>query len=65
VRKSENDTQIVIHSPEDGVLTLKKTDIRARDHSLSAMPEGVTNILSRQDLRNLVEFWPRFPNCVQ
>jgi hypothetical protein len=46
----------VIHSPEDGVLTLKKTDIQARDGSLSAMPEGVTNILSRQDLRNLVEF---------
>ena len=56
VLKSESDTQIVIHSPEDGVLTLKKADIQARDHSLSAMPEGVTNILSREDLRNLVEF---------
>ncbi len=56
VLKSESGTQIVIHSPEDGVVTLKKSDVQTRDPSLSAMPEGVTNVLSRQDLRNLVEF---------
>jgi quinoprotein glucose dehydrogenase len=56
VLKSEHEKQVIIQSPEDGLLTLKKSDIQARDRSLSAMPEGITNALSRLDLRNLVEF---------
>jgi len=54
--KSETATQLVINSPEDGPITVKKADIQARDHGLSAMPEELGNILSKQDLRNLVEF---------
>jgi quinoprotein glucose dehydrogenase len=56
VVKSENDTQLVVNSPEDGLLTLKKADIQKRDRGLSAMPEGMAEMLSKQDLRNLVEF---------
>jgi quinoprotein glucose dehydrogenase len=61
VVKSENDTQLVINSPEDGLLTLKKADIQKRDRGLSAMPEGMTEMLSKQDLRNLVEFLATTP----
>ena len=54
--KSESETELVINSPEDGVLKLKKAEIEKRDHGLSAMPEGMTEILSKGELRNLLEF---------
>ena len=56
VLKSENDDVLVINSPEDGVVTVQKTDLQARDKGLSPMPEGMGEILSRQDLRDLVEY---------
>jgi quinoprotein glucose dehydrogenase len=56
VVKSENDTQLILHSPEDGLLTIKKADIQKRDRGLSAMPEGAAEILSKRDLRNLIAF---------
>jgi hypothetical protein len=40
---------------------VKKTDIQRRDHGLSAMPEGVAEILSKRDLRNLMEFLATTP----
>jgi quinoprotein glucose dehydrogenase len=54
--KSETAGELVINSPEDGLVTVKKADVKSRDRGLSAMPEEVGNILSKQDLRNLVEF---------
>jgi quinoprotein glucose dehydrogenase len=54
--KSENDTEIEVNSPEDGLLKLKKADIKERQHGLSAMPEEFHQVLTKQDLRNLVEF---------
>ena len=56
VIKSENDQEIVINSPEDGLVTIAKGDLKARDRGLSAMPEGFGQILTKQDVRNLVEF---------
>ena len=56
VAKKETDTELVLNSPEDGVITLKKSNIESRKHSMSAMPEGLAAILSRRDLRNVVEF---------
>jgi hypothetical protein len=35
---------------------VKKSDIKTRDKGLSPMPEGMGQILGKQDLRNLVEF---------
>src|SRR6185503_19273120 len=54
--KSENDTEIEVNSPEDGLLKLKKADIKERQRGLSAMPEELRQVLTKQDLRNLVEF---------
>jgi quinoprotein glucose dehydrogenase len=54
--KSETDTEMVLNSPEDGVLTLKKADIKERRGGLSGMPEELRQVLTKQDLRNLVEF---------
>ncbi len=56
VLKGENDVEMAINSPEDGVVTVKKSEIKTRDKALSPMPEGIGQVLSKQDLRNLVEF---------
>jgi hypothetical protein len=37
-------------------MTLKKADIQSRERGLSAMPEEFRQVLTKQELRNLVEF---------
>jgi len=54
--KSENSSELVLNSPEDGLLTLKKADIKTKETGLSGMPEELGKILTRLELRNLVEF---------
>ena len=54
--KAEDDAQIELNSPEDGLLKLRKADIKSRDRGLSAMPEELRQVLDKQDLRNLIEF---------
>jgi quinoprotein glucose dehydrogenase len=54
--KSENESTLEINSPEEGLLRLKKTDIQSRDKGLSAMPEELGQALSKQDLRDVMEF---------
>jgi len=56
VVKTENADELVINSPEDGLVTVKKSDIQSRDKGLSPMPEGMGQVLTKQDLRDLVEF---------
>jgi quinoprotein glucose dehydrogenase len=56
VLKRETDSTVVLLSPEDGEVTLKKSDIASRDKGLSGMPEGLGQQLSRQDLRDVIEF---------
>ena len=56
ILKSENDQEVVLNSPEDGLLKLKKADITARQKGLSPMPEGLATVIGKRDLRNLVEF---------
>ncbi len=56
VLKSETPTELALRASDGSLLTVKKSDIESRRKSLSPMPEGMGQILSRQDLRNLVEF---------
>ncbi|HTH48150.1 MAG TPA: HEAT repeat domain-containing protein, partial [Candidatus Limnocylindria bacterium] len=56
VIKSETPEILEINSPEDGLLKLKKSDIESREKGLSGMPEGFGTVLTKQELRNLVEF---------
>jgi quinoprotein glucose dehydrogenase len=56
ILKSEDANELVINSPEDGILKVKKVEIESRQKGLSPMPEGIGTILSKQDIRNLVEF---------
>ncbi len=56
VLKSETEEELVINSPEEGIITVKAADVISREKGLSGMPEGMDQMLSRQDLRNLVAF---------
>ena len=54
--KSETETELVLNSPEDGIVTLKKKDIQKRERGMSSMPEGLAQILSQQELRDLIAY---------
>ena len=54
--KSETDVELVLNSPEDGLMTLKKTEIQARQRGLSAMPEELVTYLGKRELRDIIEF---------
>jgi quinoprotein glucose dehydrogenase len=54
--KKETDTQIFLNSPEDGDVTINKSEIKSRNRALSGMPEEFRQILTKEELRNLVEF---------
>jgi quinoprotein glucose dehydrogenase len=56
VLKSETPTELILNSADNGLVTVKKDNIRTRRAALSPMPEGLGQILPKQDLRNLVEF---------
>lgn len=56
VIKSETADTLEINSPEDGPMKIKKSDIESREKGLSGMPEGFGDLLSKQDLRNLIEY---------
>jgi len=57
VLKSEIADELVINSPEEGgLMTLKKSEVASRQKGLSPMPEGMGQNLTKQDLRNLVEY---------
>ena len=54
--KTDNDTDLVLNSPEDGLIKLKKADVVKRERGLSPMPEELWKVLPKRDLRDLVEF---------
>ena len=54
--KKETDTELEINSPEDGLLKVKKSEIVDRQRGLSGMPEELRQMLTKRDLRNLIEF---------
>jgi quinoprotein glucose dehydrogenase len=56
VVQSETDTELVLNSPEDGIVKVKKAEITNRERGISSMPEGLATLLSKRDLRDLVEF---------
>lgn len=54
--KNENESELHVLTPEDGLVTIRKSDVQVRQKGLSPMPEGLDQILPRADLRDLVEF---------
>jgi len=56
VNKPGGPDEVVINSPEDGVMKFKKSDIARIQKGQSAMPETMILVLSKRDIRDLVEF---------
>ncbi len=54
--RSETDTDLVIISPEDGMVTVKKADVKSREKSPSGMLEGVADSIGARDLRDVIEY---------
>lgn len=54
--KGETDAELSILSPEDGIIKIPKNNIARRAQGLSGMPGGITEILPKRDIRDLVEF---------
>jgi quinoprotein glucose dehydrogenase len=55
VKKETND-EVVVYNSEDGDVAIKKADIKTRNRALSGMPEEFRQILTKPELRDLVEF---------
>jgi quinoprotein glucose dehydrogenase len=54
--KSESPEILEINSPEDGLIQVRKADVKSRERGLSGMPEELRQVLTKQELRDLVEF---------
>ena len=54
--KSETASELVLNSPEDGLVSLNISDIAARQAGLSAMPGEMGAILTKRELRDLIEY---------
>jgi putative heme-binding domain-containing protein len=54
--KSETETNLVLITPEDGPVPVDKSAIQKRWLGVSPMPEGIWQQLSKQELRDLIEF---------
>ncbi|HEX3987911.1 MAG TPA: PVC-type heme-binding CxxCH protein [Verrucomicrobiae bacterium] len=59
VVKSQTDDELTLLTQEETEFVpvkLKKSDIKKKVNGLSAMPEGIGKVLSKADIRNLVEY---------
>ena len=56
VVKSETTADLVLQTLDAGTITLSLAEIESRVVGPSAMPEGLDKLLSRRELRDLVEF---------
>jgi len=56
VLKSESESELVLQSADGTVHTLSKSEIEGRRSMLSPMPEGLIEMLTKRELRDLIEY---------
>ena len=56
ILKEEDESSLVLNSADAGIVSIPKESIASQETGLSGMPEGFVDILSKHDLRDLVEF---------
>lgn len=54
--KTETDAQLELNSPEDGLVKVNKAEIQTRQKGISAMPEELSKLLTKRDIRDVVEY---------
>ena len=55
VVREETPDRLALETPEEGRVLFSKADIRSRERGLSAMPEGLGELMTLGELRDLVE----------
>jgi quinoprotein glucose dehydrogenase len=55
ILKLESPTALEIQTPEDGLIQVPKSGIRTRERGPSAMPDGLGELMTLRELRDLVE----------
>jgi len=56
ILKGETDAELTVDVPDKGVAKVAKADVLSRERGPSAMPEGLVKAMSKEDLRNVIEF---------
>lgn len=59
VLKAESATDLTLEVPNVGAVKLAKAKVASRQGGLSGMPDDISKTLSKQDIRDLVEFLSR------
>jgi quinoprotein glucose dehydrogenase len=59
ILKGETETEITLESPEDGAIKLAKDTIATREGGISGMQGGIAELITRRELRDLVEYLAR------
>ncbi len=54
--KSEDDKEVRLDVPNQGIVKIEKATIRTRKGGQSGMPDDISKSLSKEDIRDLVEF---------
>ena len=54
--KKETATELLINSPEDGLVTVKTADIKERIKGPSGMPPSMQMVITKRELRDLIEY---------
>ena len=54
--KADDEKRLQLDVPDKGIVTLDKARIRQRKGGQSAMPDNIAQTLTKQDVRNLVEY---------
>jgi quinoprotein glucose dehydrogenase len=52
----ETATELLINSPEDGLVTVKTADVKERIKGPSGMPPGMQMVITKRELRDLIEY---------
>jgi putative heme-binding domain-containing protein len=55
VLREDKADELVVISPENGRVVIRKSDVKSRASVLSAMPEGLGDLMTRRELRDVVE----------
>ena len=56
ILKGETETELTVLSPEDGLVKLAKDKISLREGGISGMQGGIADLITRRELRDLVEY---------
>ena len=56
ITRKETKTEITLISPEDGLVTINKSDIKTKQKGPSGMPPGLQAVISKRELRDVIEY---------